>query len=82
MKNFTVSTLCHTWVMVLLVGLKSEENTTDMKTANILVYGNFAVYMRYFAVCLKVDYTLKCLEYICSVSSLLRRHRVSLCSHS
>ena len=33
---------------------------------------------QYCAVCLKMDYTLRCLEYICSVSLPLRRHRFSL----
>jgi len=46
-----------------------------MKTANIPVYGNSAVYgniavfIKDCAVCLKNDYTLICLEYICSVPS-------------
>jgi len=39
-----------------------------MKTANISVYENIAL-SDY-----KTDYTLRCLEYICSVSSPLRRH--------
>ena len=43
-----------------------------MKTANIPVYGNIAVYIKYCAVCLKIDYTLICLEYICLESSPLR----------
>jgi len=44
-------------------------------TANIPVYGNIAVCIKYCAVCLKKkDYTIRCLEYICSVSSPLRRH--------
>jgi len=47
-----------------------------MKTAN--VFGNIAVYIKYCVVCLKIDYTLRCLEYICSVSSPLRRHGLSL----
>jgi len=42
------------------------------------VYGNIAVYIKYCAVCLKTDYTLRCLEYTCSVSSPLRRHGFSL----
>jgi len=37
-----------------------------MKTANIPVYGNIAVYIKHCAVCLKIEYTLRCLEYICS----------------
>jgi len=45
-----------------------------MKTANIPVYGNIAVHIRYCAVCLQIEYTLTCLEYICSVSSPFRRH--------
>jgi len=49
-----------------------------MKTAYIPVNGNIAVYIEYRVVCLKIDYTLRCLEYICSV---LRRHRLSLCSY-
>ena len=44
-----------------------------MKTADIPVYGNIVVYIQYCAVCLKIDYTLQCLEYIGSVSSPLRR---------
>ena len=47
-----------------------------MKTANILVYGNIAVYIKYCAVCLKINYTLKRLEYMCSVSLPLRCHRL------
>jgi len=39
-----------------------------MKTAKIPLYGNIAVYIKDCAVCLKIDYTLRCLEYICSVS--------------
>ena len=38
-----------------------------MKTANIAVYGNIAVYIKYGAVCLKIDYTPRCVEYICPV---------------
>ena len=45
-----------------------------MKTTNIPMYGNSAVYIKYSAVCLKIDYTLRCLEYICSVVSPLRHH--------
>jgi len=45
-----------------------------MKTTNISVYGNIAMYIKYCAVCLKIEYTLRCLEYICSVSSQLRCH--------
>jgi len=49
-----------------------------MKTANIPVNGNIAVYMKcmYCVVCHEIDYTLTCLEYICSVSSLLWRKHV------
>jgi len=47
-----------------------------MKTANISVYENIAL-SDY-----KTDYTLRCLEYICSVSSPLRRHRLLLHSGS
>jgi len=56
-----------------------------MKTANIPVYGNSAVYgniavfIKDCAVCLKKDYTLICLEYICSVPSPWRRYGISLC---
>jgi len=32
-----------------------------MKTSNIQVYGNSAVYTAYLAVCLNIDYTLRCL---------------------
>jgi len=39
-----------------------------MKTAKIIpVYGNIAVYGNICAVSIKIDYTLRCLEYICSV---------------
>jgi len=31
-------------------------NFCFLKTANILVYGNSAVYIKYCAVCLKIDY--------------------------
>ena len=30
---------------------------------NITVNGNIAVYIKYFAVRLKIDYTLRCIEY-------------------
>jgi len=43
-----------------------------MKTAKILVYGHIAMSAY------KIDYALRCLEYICSVSSPLRRHGLSL----
>jgi len=33
---------------------------------------------KYFTVSLKTDHTLRCLEYICSVSSPLRLHGLSL----
>ena len=45
-----------------------------MKTANKPMYGNIAVYVQYCVVCLKIDYTLRCLECMCSVPSPLRRH--------
>ena len=45
------------------------------KTANITVYGIIAVYIKYCAVCLKIDYTLRWFEYICSVSSPFKRPR-------
>ena len=35
-----------------------------MKTANIWVHGHIAVYINYCAVCLEIEYTLRCLEYI------------------
>jgi len=35
-----------------------------MKTANIPVYGNITVYIKYCVVCLKTDDILRCLEYI------------------
>jgi len=38
------------------------------------MYGTIAVYIKYCPVCLKIDYTLICLEYICSVSSPSRWH--------
>jgi len=34
-----------------------------MTTVNIPVYGNIEVYIKYCAVCLKIDYTLRYLEY-------------------
>jgi len=44
-----------------------------MKTANIPVCGNILVYENIvLLICLKIDYTLRCIEYICSVSSPLR----------
>jgi len=39
-----------------------------MKTVNIPMYVNTAVYIKHWAVCQKIDYTLRCLEYICLVS--------------
>ena len=36
-----------------------------MKTTNIPVYGNIAVYINYCAVCLTIDYTPICLDYVC-----------------
>jgi len=46
-----------------------------MKTAKIPAFGNIALYGNIaLSVCLKIDYKLRCLEYICSVSSPLRRH--------
>ena len=38
-----------------------------------LYFMNIAVYIQYCAVCLKINYILRCLEYICSVSSPLLR---------
>jgi len=35
-----------------------------MKTTKIPVYGHIAVYIKYCVVRLKIDYTLRCLEYI------------------
>jgi len=32
-----------------------------MKTANIPVYGNFAAYLKYLVVDLKIEFTLRCL---------------------
>ena len=43
-----------------------------MKTANISVYGNIAMLKKIALVCLKIDYTIRCLDYICSVSSPVR----------
>jgi len=40
-----------------------------MKTASIPVYGTIAVYIKYWALCLEIDYTLRCFEYICLVYS-------------
>jgi len=51
-----------------------------MKTANIPLYGNIAVYGHIALSVYKIVYTLRCLEYICSVSSSLRRHGLLLCS--
>ena len=46
------------------------------------MYENIAVYIKYCTVCLKIEYTPRCLEYICSVSSPLRRHGLSLRAHA
>jgi len=35
-----------------------------MKTANKPLYRNIAVHIKYCAVCLKINYTLRCLEYM------------------
>jgi len=43
-----------------------------MKTANIPVNGNITVYGTIAMSVYKVDYSLRCLEYICSVSAPLR----------
>ena len=45
-----------------------------MKTANIPVYGKIAVYGNIAMFVYKINITLRCLEYICSVSSPLRHH--------
>ena len=42
-----------------------------MKTVNIPMYVNTAVYIKHWAVCQKIDYTLRCLEYICLVTFAL-----------
>jgi len=44
-----------------------------MNTANIPVYGIIGVYINIVLSVYTIDYTLRCLEYICSVSSSLRR---------
>ena len=36
-------------------------NVYFMKTANIPVYGNFAAYLKYLVVDLKIEFTLRCL---------------------
>jgi len=41
-----------------------------MKTVNLPMYGKIEVCVKYCVVCLKIDYTLQCLEYICSISSV------------
>jgi len=46
-----------------------------MKSVKIAVYVNIALSIY------KIDYTLKYLEYMCSVTSPLRRHRLLLHSH-
>jgi len=33
------------------------------------MYGKNTVYIKYCDVCLNIDYILRCLEYMCSVSS-------------
>jgi len=43
------------------------------KTANIPVYGNIALSVY------TIDYTLRCLEYMCSVSAQLRREDTDKC---
>jgi len=49
-----------------------------MKIDNILVYGNNAVYGNIALSVLKIDKTLRCLGYICSVSSLVQHRGLSL----
>jgi len=49
-----------------------------MKKAKIPVYGDSAVYVNIALSVNKIDYTLICLKYICSVSSPVRRHGFSL----
>jgi len=49
-----------------------KPNFYIMKTAKIPVCGIIALYVY------KIEYTLRCLEYICSVSSPLRRFVLSL----
>jgi len=39
-------------------------NLYFMKTANKPLYRNIAVHIKYCAVCLKINYTLRCLEYM------------------
>ena len=41
-----------------------------MKTVNITVYGNIAVYRNIALSVYKIDYTLRCLEYMCSLAPL------------
>jgi len=53
-----------------------------MKTVNIQLYVNIAVYGNIALSVYKIYYTLRCLKYICSVSSPLRRHGLSLCSRA
>ena len=52
-----------------------------MKTAKIPVLGNIAPYGDVVLSIYKIHYTLRCLKYICSVSSPLRLHGLSLRSN-
>ena len=49
-----------------------------MKTAKIPVYGNIVVYGDIAQSVHKIEYTQRCLEHICSVSSTLRHHGFSI----
>jgi len=60
---------------------QKKMNFYFMKTVNIPVYGNIAVYIKYCNVCPKIDYTLRYLEYMCPVSPPLRQHGLSLLWH-
>ena len=53
----------------LKIRIFEKYNFYFLKTAHIPVYGSIAVNIKHCAVCLKLDYTLRCLENICSVSS-------------
>ena len=49
-----------------------------MKAANIPMYGNIAVYENIALSVYQIDYTLRCLENICQLSSPVSHHELSL----
>jgi len=61
---FYLNFVCHIFSPNQRAVFVENLNFYFMKTTHIPVYGNIAVYIQYNAVCLKIDYTLRCLEYI------------------